>query len=566
MGYSLLNFHYRIFCIIILISFIFLLPATTTAKQGSGTIPVMPGAKIIKQSVHKGSSRLEIATKETPRKAANFYKQAMKRKGWPAGTIMSSGNRSSLMLNSNGRQFALKAFVENRVTKVIMTLRQKEQVIKPTQVNSKVPTASPRLLKNASRPTPKRKIQPWDNVQSSTQEMYSNSEDPWSESSHPLENASRPVPKREIQSRGKVQHVTQEMHLTQDMQINPEDTRPESSQTSHWLYPDFEVTGVAYWAERTRIRAQVKNRAKPFNGLLQFRISLTDPYSSYTLDKVVTVPVSLNADSKWVTLLFDFQWPEPVEYPSLNAVVAVDPENRIKENNDQNNHFQKTMRVSCAVNIEALSNTRLVKGKGSEFAIYGTFGSRQAGRVVCLEKGGSRDKLHVSSWNNGTLLVNMSNKGTGTYDVVVYCSDPDATEAYASNKKTFKIVKKTTKIQISSGAFNAGDMATAMANGYEDWLGDDSTNIKRFWIEDGNPGAIVNCIFTRKPFTVILEILQQDFRVAYQEITDFTETDEGFMLAQAFPGLSPGIYSLKCMQKDYLGIIKHSQSFTFRLQ
>jgi hypothetical protein len=522
-----INPHYCILYIIILVSFVLLFPAIVTAKQGTGIIPVMPGAKIIKQSAYKGSSRLELITKETPEKVAGFYNQAMKRKGWPTGTVMTAGNRRALMLYDNGRQFGLKAVMQNGMTKVIISLIQKEQTREATQVSSKIPTAS----------------------------------------SRPLKNTSRPVPKREIQSRGEMQHVTQEMHLTQDMQINPESTRPESSQTSHWLYPDFEVTGVAYWAERIRIRAQVKNRAKPFNGQLQFRINLADPYSSYTLDKMVSVPVSLNADSKWVTLLFDFQWPEPVEYPSLNAVVAVDPENRIKENNDQNNHFQKPLRVPCAMNIEALSNTRLVQGKGSKFAIYGTFGSRQAGRVVCLEKGGSREKLHVSSWHNGTIIVSVSHKGTGTYDLVVYCSDPDTTEAYASNKKTFRIVKKAIKIQLFTGALSAEELASAMAGEYGHWFViDPTTNIKKFWMEDGNPGAIVNCVFIQKPFTVILEILQQDFRVAYQEITDFSETDEGFLLSQAFPGLSPGIYSLKCMQKDYLGIIRHSQSFTFRLQ
>jgi len=182
---------------LIALTIIFILPATVTAKQGAGSIPVMPGAKIIKQSTHKGSGRLELTTKEAPVRVANFYRQAMKRKGWPAGTVMTTGNSSALMLYDKGQRFALKAIVKNGMTKVIMTLIQKKQTMAATKVSSKIPTAS----------------------------------------SRPLGSTSRPLSQRVIQPRGKVQH------LTQGMQINSEDTRPASSQTSPLLYPDFEVTG-----------------------------------------------------------------------------------------------------------------------------------------------------------------------------------------------------------------------------------------------------------------------------------------------------------------------------------
>jgi len=105
---------------------IFLLPFNVSANQDTEGIPVMPGAEIIKKSAYKGSVRLEILTKETPEKVANFYQQAMESKGWPSGNIMSIGNQSALMLYDKGRQFALKATVTDGVTKVLMSLIQKE--------------------------------------------------------------------------------------------------------------------------------------------------------------------------------------------------------------------------------------------------------------------------------------------------------------------------------------------------------------------------------------------------------------------------------------------------------
>ncbi|MDT8373448.1 MAG: hypothetical protein RQ737_05665, partial [Bacteroidales bacterium] len=191
-------------------------------------------------------------------------------------------------------------------------------------------------------------------------------------------------------------------------------------------------------------------------------------------------PVSLNVtDNEWLTLLTDFVWPEPIDHSTLNAVVAADPENRIEENDEQNNHFHKTLRVPCGIHIEALSNQHLVKGKGEDFAIYGEFGSQQLGKYVCAETDYSqsnlpgatedtRTNLWVKSWKPSAVIVDVSGLGTGFYEIKFYCSDPETTEAYSSNAKVLQIVRKRIKIQLSSGAFNASDMANAMAEGYED--------------------------------------------------------------------------------------------------
>ncbi len=193
---------------------------------------------------------------------------------------------------------------------------------------------------------------------------------------------------------------------------------PESDQTSPFLLPDFQVTDIAYWPENTRIRIQVRNGGKPFDGNLKFRLNLSDPYSPYTLDKVVLAPVSLNTtDTQWVTLLSDFTWPDPVEYPTLNVMAAADPDNQISENDDSNNHFHKTLRVNCNVHIEALSNYRLVKGKGESFAIYGRFGSRQISDFPQSENGFTLSE-HLSKLGPGFYVLKCFQKDQ--YKIIKY--------------------------------------------------------------------------------------------------------------------------------------------------
>ncbi|MDX9930875.1 MAG: hypothetical protein RBS37_13605, partial [Bacteroidales bacterium] len=180
----------------------------------------------------------------------------------------------------------------------------------------------------------------------------------------------------------------------------------------------------------------------------------------------------------------------------------------------------------------------------------------------------TRTNLWVKSWKPSAVIVDVSGLGTGTYEIKFYCSDPETTEAYSSNAKMLQIVRKRIKIQLFTGSFDARELAKALAEEYEDWFRDTSTNLEEMWVEEGNPGAIVNCLFTKKPYKVVLEIYRQDFRIAYREITEFEETEEGHALSEAFPELGPGYYILKCMQKEYLypDRIRHEHSVMFRLE
>ena len=502
-------------------------------SKSDNKIPAYPGARIIKESSLNGNYVMVFETGDQPEEVATYYKNKMHSLGWPEAMVMSAKNTAAIMINENGKQFALRAEFSNGKTRVdiVMVDNYYLPTIPEATVHSEEVTTIP-------------------------------------------ENSNKNIYERETQTSERVNIEEQEL-------INPpEDNMQESDQTSPFLKPEFEITDIAYWPERTRIRARVKNNGKPYEGNIEFRVNLSDPYSEYTFDRTVTVPVSLNiTDNEWVTLLMDYTWPEPIDHSTLNAVAAVDPENIIEENDEQNNHFHKTLRMPCGIYIEALSNQHLVKGKGEEFAIYGQFGNQRSGKFVCAETDysqqnipfapeDSRTNLWIKSWNPEMVIVDVSNLGVGTYEIKFYCSDPETTEAYASNAKVLQIVRKRIKIQLTSGAFNARDMARSLAEEAEEWFQDTSTNLEEMWVEEGSPGAIVNCLFTNKPYKVILEIYRQDFRLAYREISEFEETEDGHALSEAFPDLGPGFYILKCMQIEYLhpDRIRHQHSFMFRLE
>lgn len=187
-------------------------------------------------------------------------------------------------------------------------------------------------------------------------------------------------------------------------------------------------------------------------------------------------------------------------------------------------------------------------------------------RFVCAKKSDDLKKFFIREWHPSMVIADVSGLGTGTWAIMFYCSDPVTTEAYASNSKPLEIEKKKVNIQLFTGAFDAGKLAGALSEEYNEWIRDTNTNIDKLWVEEGSPGAVVNCIFKRKPHTVILEIYHQDFRIAHSEQTQFDDTEEGRAFSQHFSDLGPGYYVLKCFQKDQRNIVKYAHSFMFQLQ
>ena len=495
-------------------------PETADSSAAGDTIPMMQGAKIIKEKTHQGSSSLELEVNAPADAVAKFYNQAMSARGWPSGMVMSTPNRSALMLHRDGAQFAVKAEEKNGTTRVTIVLLQTG----PSRITS---GTKARLPETAPQPLP--------------------------ETPSPASGKVAPTPSRELP-----------VQADRPLQETPADSRPVSDQAPTFGAPDFTVTDVAYWPERTRIRARVRNGGKPFNGSLAFSLNMADPYSPYSLDEIVSVPVALNTtDAVWVTRLADFQWPDPIEHPVLNTVVAADPDSAIAEQDERNNHLHKTLYVSCGVHIEALSNQSVDVGDMDRFAIYGTFGSQAAGRVVCLEKDNERQRAPIQSWANGAVIVDIHGIGTGTYDVVVYCSDPDRTNAYASNRKSLRIKNKRAKIQLSSGAFDARDMADAMARGYEEWF-DVGEDLFKVWIEIEDHGISANAIRSKWFASAVFEIFRQEYRLAYQELSDVAQVEEGYQIQHTFTGIGPGLYTLKLTIKDAKGQADATRSFHFQ--
>jgi hypothetical protein len=276
--------------------------------------------------------------------------------------------------------------------------------------------------------------------------------------------------------------------------------------------------------------------------------------------------VSLNTtDAVWVTLLADFQWPDPIEHPVLNTVVAADPASAIAEQDERNNHLHKTLYVPCGVHIEALSNQSVDVGDMDRFAIYGTFGSRAAGRVVCLEKGDERQRAPIQSWANGAVIVDIHGISTGTYDVVVYCSDPDRTNAYASNRQSLRIKKKWARVKLTSDPLSARELADTVVSQSKDWFEQDQGVIRKLWIEQEDASITVICLLRRLQTAAVFEIYRQGYRISYRETDEFVRVEEGYQIQQQFTGIGPGLYTLKLTIKDARGQPEEIRAFLFQL-
>ena len=81
-------------------------PAVSNAPSLlGGEIPLIDGARVIKEKQSHGSGRFEFEVDISPADVADFYNKAMESKGWPAGTILSTANGSGLMLVQKQRPF-----------------------------------------------------------------------------------------------------------------------------------------------------------------------------------------------------------------------------------------------------------------------------------------------------------------------------------------------------------------------------------------------------------------------------------------------------------------------------
>ena len=85
-------------------------------------IPLMEGARIIKEKQFQGSGRFEVEVENSPEKVVEFYHAAMQARGWPAGRIISSGSSCGLMLMHQGNMFTAKAVAKDGRTYVTLAV------------------------------------------------------------------------------------------------------------------------------------------------------------------------------------------------------------------------------------------------------------------------------------------------------------------------------------------------------------------------------------------------------------------------------------------------------------
>ena len=91
-------------------------------------IPLIEGARIIKEKQSKGSGRYEFDVDMPPAAVAEFYHKALQDMGWPAGRVMSVGANAALMLMHQGDMFTVKAVEENGLTRVTLAMVRKSTV------------------------------------------------------------------------------------------------------------------------------------------------------------------------------------------------------------------------------------------------------------------------------------------------------------------------------------------------------------------------------------------------------------------------------------------------------
>ena len=91
-------------------------------------IPLIEGARIIKEKQFKGSGRFELEVDLPPAAVAEFYHTAMQDMGWPAGRVMSVGANAGLMLMHQGDMFTVKAVTKDGLTRVTLAMVRKSTV------------------------------------------------------------------------------------------------------------------------------------------------------------------------------------------------------------------------------------------------------------------------------------------------------------------------------------------------------------------------------------------------------------------------------------------------------
>jgi hypothetical protein len=124
-------------------------------------IPLIQGAKILKEKQFEGSGRFEFEVDIPPSEAVEFYHQAMQAKGWPAGRVMSTGKACVLMLMHQGDMMTVKAENKGDRTHVTLSVVLKssiEKALDPQTIQRHHKITEPVPAKNEGKIPPDRGV------------------------------------------------------------------------------------------------------------------------------------------------------------------------------------------------------------------------------------------------------------------------------------------------------------------------------------------------------------------------------------------------------------------------
>lgn len=126
------NRQFKFFCVFT-ISFIWLLcAASSSGSEGTflpgSDVPLIQGGVIIKSKQFQGSGRYELETGIPPDEAVEFYHRVMQEKGWPMGQVMSTGNRSVLMIMDQGGMVTVKAEKKENKTSITVAIVKRSSI------------------------------------------------------------------------------------------------------------------------------------------------------------------------------------------------------------------------------------------------------------------------------------------------------------------------------------------------------------------------------------------------------------------------------------------------------
>ena len=259
-------------------------------------------------------------------------------------------------------------------------------------------------------------------------------------------------------------------------------------------------------------------------------------------------------------LVLDIKQPEPIDAPELHVGIEIDWRDRIPESNEQNNAFEKVIKLPCGIRITRLSKSKVKLGE--EFTMYGRFGHHQATKRVYIEQGNKRYKIINYRWKNDaiTCYVPPDVEIYGRCSLVVYYTDPALGKAMKSNTVPLHLNVKITGDVDWPGETEKLDsrkVADALVDEF-DWLDYGSSwkpkvEILNLWVERcpsmGNASMYRLCCKFRKNFEhihlVSFEILKGGMELPLYLIckTWDIEKDEGndsYIARKDVPGsLSP---------------------------